>query len=320
MTKRNVSEPKSAMTALEMQPAPPPSPQPSMRRWIIWTLVVLGALGLFIWGPMVLRPAGVVVSSAANRWVELFAREPEPAAQEPGAKYVGLLPEAPLVASLEGQLVVDGGESQQLASANAEGFVGPTTADAKEALGLDVQRLRTEASSFVWRSVPNAVSAICPNGWVCTLHLASGEIKVFLGDGTKYQIVAGTFRNVESKAYPAGDAVYGVPPCELLAKEQAFGASEIPSFSVSAGNFTCVGTADQGVGDTGGDVVAACPTSPAEVGKLLGGNARSWSTRDEWNGQGWKYGPGAPGAVLTAPDFGRVDYALEGWAVRLWRD
>lgn len=120
---------------------------------------------------------------------------------------------------------------------NAEGFAGPTTAEAKLAIALDVQRLKTEPSAFVWRSIPNAVSAICPKNWKCTLHLASGEIKLFVGDGTTYSIVAGTWRYED--AYDPNDAVHQNPPCQLLAKEQDFGAKEVPSFPVSAGNFSC---------------------------------------------------------------------------------
>lgn len=120
---------------------------------------------------------------------------------------------------------------------NTEGYTGPTTAEAKVAIGLDIQRLKTEASSFVWRSIPNSVSAICAVDWKCTLHLATGEIKVFVGDGSTYQVVAGTWRY--SPTFPEGDAVQENPPCGLLEKEQKFGAQEIPSFPVYAGNFTC---------------------------------------------------------------------------------
>src|SRR3989338_5223405 len=61
---------------------------------------------------------------------------------------------------------------------NPEGYSGPTTAEAKAALGLDVQRLRTEPAAFVWRSVPNVVNVTCPSGWICTFHLGTDEIKV----------------------------------------------------------------------------------------------------------------------------------------------
>ena len=280
-----------------------------LRTLVIVALVFLAA-GLY--GPTIARRVGSTLSAwrtAATYQVTLGMDKAATWAEVLSARFAAQseTPTKMSSAPVEDQAVAVGGESQQVASANAEGFVGPTTAEAKQALGLDVQRLRTEASAFVWRSVPNAVSATCPNGWVCTLHLASGEIKVFAGDGTKYQIVAGTFRNVLSKAYPSGDAVYGVPPCELLSKEQSFGASEVPSFSVSAGNFTCFAAETEDDTDA---VVTTCPTTPAEAAKLLGGNASNWSTQEDWNGDGWKYGPGAPGVTVTSPEFGRVDYAL----------
>lgn len=112
---------------------------------------------------------------------------------------------------------------------------GPTTAEAKVSLGLDVQRLDTEISAFVWRSVPLTADARCPTGWLCTLHLASGEIQLFVGDGKVRSIQAGTFRFVE--AYQSDDAVH--TPCSLVDKEDEFGQIEDPTFGVTAGNFSC---------------------------------------------------------------------------------
>lgn len=111
-----------------------------------------------------------------------------------------------------------------------------TTASAKEATGVDVQRISTEACGFVWRAVPKAeTKAVCPNNMVCTLHLSNDRKVVVKGDGTQYFIVAGTFRMVS--AYPLDDAVRDV--CQLLKNEQANGAREVPSFTVEAGNFSC---------------------------------------------------------------------------------
>lgn len=118
---------------------------------------------------------------------------------------------------------------------NSEGHPGPTTAEAKKALGLDVQRDNTEPSSFVWRSSPQTATANCPIGWICTLTLADNSIKLFVGDGQSRAITAGTFRYVA--AYASNDAVNN--PCQLLKNEQDFGAKEIPSFTVTAGNFSC---------------------------------------------------------------------------------
>lgn len=120
---------------------------------------------------------------------------------------------------------------------NTQGHPGPTTGEAKVALGLDVQRLDTEPAAFVVRSPLGAVSAICPQGWTCTLTLQSGNIKVYVGDGAKYQLTAGTFRFVNG--YPSGDAVKVNPPCALTSKEDFFGQMEAPSFHVTPGNFTC---------------------------------------------------------------------------------
>lgn len=121
---------------------------------------------------------------------------------------------------------------------NEEGYPGPTTAQAKIDLGLDVQRLRTEHSAFVWRSFPNVVDVDCPSGYVCTVTLEDESIKVYQGQsGLKLRISAGTFRFIEG--YSADDAVHGNPPCMLLKQEQDFGVGEVPSFVVSAGNFDC---------------------------------------------------------------------------------
>lgn len=111
-----------------------------------------------------------------------------------------------------------------------------TTQNAKDATKVDVQRLGTEVCAWTWRAVPEAtVSAVCPENMVCTLHLSDDRKVVVQGDGKSYDIVAGTFRIWS--AYPLDDAVRD--SCRLLAKEQAFGAAEVPSFTVEAGNFTC---------------------------------------------------------------------------------
>lgn len=110
-----------------------------------------------------------------------------------------------------------------------------TTANAKTATGVDVQRISTESCGFVWRAVPKATTtAYCPVNMICTLDLGS-KVVVVKGDGSKYSIVAGTFRI--ASAYPLDDAVRDA--CRLLAKEQQNGRNEVPSFVVEAGNFTC---------------------------------------------------------------------------------
>lgn len=111
-----------------------------------------------------------------------------------------------------------------------------TTAWAKQELEINVQRLAQEPAAWVWRAVPEASdTSVCPVDWICTLHTAAGPIQVFVGDGIQREIVAGTFRYVPG--YPGTDAVRR--SCDLLAKEVAFGGGEVPSFSVTAGNFRC---------------------------------------------------------------------------------
>jgi len=105
----------------------------------------------------------------------------------------------------------------------------PTTADAKLATGVDVQRLATEACAFVWRGTPPAtISAVCPTGYVCTWDVVGDIVVVQLGVNQTAMIRAGTWRYIA--AYPPTDAVSDV--CNLYKKEQAFGSSEAPSFNV----------------------------------------------------------------------------------------
>lgn len=147
----------------------------------------------------------------------------------PGIK-IGSAPTAPASGS------APAAEQPAASNLNAEGHPGPTTADAKVAIDLDVQRLDEEQSAFVWRGAPATHSATCASGWLCTLTLVDGSIKLYQGDGSSYVITAGTFRKVS--AFDANDAVH--TPCDLLVKEQGFGNRENPSFPV-AGNFTCAG-------------------------------------------------------------------------------
>lgn len=164
-----------------------------------------------------------------------------------------------------------------------------TTESVKTATGVDVQRLATEQSAWVWRAVPKAVTrATCPSGFVCTLHTVNGQnetIIVVVGDNTVYDIVAGTFRNVAG--YPTSDDVWESPPCRLLVKEQQFGASEVPSFSVSAGNFRC---------DTAISVIPTPTWLPTLTGSTSGcpmfGNRQTTvvpndttACKLDWNGQ-----------------------------------
>lgn len=144
-------------------------------------------------------------------------------------------PTAPAVETPAAADVPSGGPSVQ----NPETKVcGMTTAQAKSALGVDVQRLGTESCSWVFR-VPGGettFTAKLPVDWVATITETDGDVKVYTGD-ENFSITgwAATFRY--APGFPGSDAVN--VPCDILAKEQAFGASEKPSFEVSAGNFTC---------------------------------------------------------------------------------
>lgn len=101
----------------------------------------------------------------------------------------------------------------------------PTTADAKLASKVDLQRLGTESCAFVWRGVPPAtVAATCPPGFVCTFDVVNDIVVVHTGVGQSAQIRAGTWRFMGS--YP------GENSCTLFKKEAAFAASEIPTFQV----------------------------------------------------------------------------------------
>lgn len=105
----------------------------------------------------------------------------------------------------------------------------PTTQEAKNLTGVDVQRLATEPCAWVWRGVsPATTTAICPRGWICTFDVVGDIVVVHVGVDQSAKIRAATWRL--PSAYPATDAVHD--PCALFAKEKAFGASEIPSFDV----------------------------------------------------------------------------------------
>ncbi len=172
-----------------------------------------------------------------------------------------------------------------------------TTGEAKAALGLDVQRLGLEACGWVFRSVGvGSAQATCPDGWVCTLHLADDSINVYVGDGESYTIVAGTFRMID--AYPSNDAVHEDPPCELLRKEKNFGQVEDPSFPVDGGNFTCGdddnsrSSGSSGSSDTQAQGVS-CPANTVPIE----------------DGQACKYGPTGRNDPVTVP---------AGWTAEFW--
>lgn len=177
----------------------------------------------------------------------------------------------------------------------------PTTAEAKTATQVDVQRIGTEHCAWVWRAVPRAsTNALCPQGWLCTFHLATGDrIEVIEGARSR-EIVAGTFRMVA--AYPATDAVHR--SCELLGKEQQFGKQEVPSFPVVAGEgLNCSGLSSSSAPQSGG----GCPSSVEAVASIVGGNSSNWRQLSGTEGKGWKYGPSS-NARLTVPPSAVLDH------------
>ncbi len=105
----------------------------------------------------------------------------------------------------------------------------PTTQEAKNLTGVDVQRLGTEPCAWVWRGVPPATTfARCPSGFACTWDVVNDITVVHSGVNQTAEIHAGTWRFVA--AYPTSDAVHDI--CALYQKEKAFGLSEVPSFQV----------------------------------------------------------------------------------------
>lgn len=187
-----------------------------------------------------------------------------------------------------------------------------TTDEANMATNSDVQRVGGEACAYTLRVAAIGETGVkCSVGWTCTLTI--GDTFVFLGDDSFYQgVTAGTVRYIS--AYPQGDAVYGTPPCELVRKEHDFGQAQVPPFPVFPGNFDCDGqTASyQASSPSGGGASTGCPTSSSEAAALVGGNVDNWAVMPKTDNTGWKYGPGATPATLTAPSFGRVDYSDNG--------
>jgi len=104
----------------------------------------------------------------------------------------------------------------------------PSTEQAKELFGVDVQKIDTEPCGWVWRGKPESHSAVCPEDYVCSWDVKDDVTVVHHGIGQSAEIFAGTFRRVD--AYPAEDKVNNI--CELYQAEKAFGQAEIPSFEV----------------------------------------------------------------------------------------
>lgn len=206
--------------------------------------------------------------------------------------------------------------SQPATSQSQLGCAGKDVGAVQALIGLSVVCLGTEYDAYTWRSVPIKVNATVPEGWIATLHLSGDKIVVTEKSGT-YEIVAGTFRR--KSGYPSVDAVHNA--CGLLAKEQAFGASQTPSFPVEAMGFSCDGKvsvqsqpaqpAPAAVQQPAQAAPAPATTKPgntcltlANVTNIIGG--ANWREIPGSNGEGLKYGPATP-VMLKAPDHGRLD-------------
>jgi hypothetical protein len=170
----------------------------------------------------------------------------------------------------------------------------------------DVQRVGGEACAYTLRVAAIGSTGItCPKVLICTLTV--GDTHVYVGDDSSSydNVTAGTVRLVA--AYPTGDAVYNA--CQLSAKENSFGQQQVPPFTVTPGNFSCqdgkvvVGSNTNASSAAVSNTATGCPTSPEDAANRVGGGAASWTSIP---GNGWKYGPGAPAANLTAP-VGAID-------------
>ncbi len=104
----------------------------------------------------------------------------------------------------------------------------PTTEEAKQLFGVDVQKIETEPCGWVWRGSPESHSAVCPKEYVCTWDVKNDVTVVHHGINQRANIFAGTWRL--PSAYSKEDSIHDI--CELYRKEKDFGANEIPTFEV----------------------------------------------------------------------------------------
>lgn len=196
---------------------------------------------------------------------------------------------------------VDNGSDQSLACI--------MDAKATALIGTSVQGVGTEPGcAWTFRSYPDSRQVVCPQGWLCTLHLSGDQITVV--EAGSYSAKAGTFRAVAS--YPAGDDIHlGI--CKLLEKERAWSATRNPPFPVygpakcPAAAVAPAAPAPAQVAPTAAPAASGklCPTSTASVAALLGGPSASWKLEPDTNGQGWVYR--GSNTTITHPGFGRVD-------------
>lgn len=157
---------------------------------------------------LVFMPVGCGAIYAAVGGCSLIVGQPEgyipPAADSPAADPTPVPPTAtaPVTQTLQ---------------RNAEGYVGPTTAEVSALVGVDLVRVGTEPSAWTWRGKPSTATITCPEGFSCTLDAVDDITVVVGGVNQEVLVYAGTFRWLE--AYPQGI-------CGIFDSEQEFALKE----------------------------------------------------------------------------------------------
>jgi hypothetical protein len=113
----------------------------------------------------------------------------------------------------------------------------PTEADFAQLTGVVADVIPSEPCAFHWRGDPQTITPknSCPEGWSCQLGIAGKGNYLYYGGSPVVGIYAGTWRLFA--AYPSNDAVQ--QPCQFLAKSQEEGRQATPTWSITAGNFSC---------------------------------------------------------------------------------
>jgi len=127
--------------------------------------------------------------------------------------------------------------SQLAVPAGQQAVSCPTEAEFAQLTGVVADVVPSEPCAFHWRGDPLAIMPkdACPNGWACQLGVVQHGNVLYYGGSPSVSIYAGTWRL--PAAYPLDDAVQ--QPCLLLAKSQEEGKKARPTWSITAGNFSC---------------------------------------------------------------------------------
>jgi hypothetical protein len=113
----------------------------------------------------------------------------------------------------------------------------PTEAEFTQLTGVVADVVPSEPCAFHWRGDPQTITPknSCPEGWSCQLGVDGKGNILYYGGSPSVKIYAGTWRLVA--AYPSNDAVQ--QPCQFLAKSQEEERQATPTWSITAGNFSC---------------------------------------------------------------------------------